>query len=361
MSDVPRDLPTPAEKLSALERAFAGVNYLYAAVAASLSEGVLTAHEFARLYMVSLVQTYYIFGETHSLINPIDYDPIKLPAAYELLKGFEEIPIPRGKAKLAIWRKAAADDTKPVYVAFHGRRGHWGDVGFDPHGDKKWQYDRYYRAGWLKAMGDTGAEVIAVHLSGQGASEQYKKMLPGEAAFAEDVKALADYLESRHIAPERVRLTGESLGGAVATMLAVEMTRRGQAPRGLALINSFSSMTECIMSLFKRLSRQTVSRMLLHKFETHKRFEGLDPEKTSLCLIHAVDDKIVPYEHLHRLHQKALERSIDVGVYDLNKTHMLPDRTSEHTGWDPLKLVNFIEGFFALPRKDKAQRASMGR
>jgi fermentation-respiration switch protein FrsA (DUF1100 family) len=68
---------------------------------------------------------------------------------------------------------------------------------------------------------------------------------PSEELLAADARAVWNYAtRDRRVQPHRILLYGESLGGAVAARLAVELCQTGTAPAGLILRSTFSSLTD---------------------------------------------------------------------------------------------------------------------
>ncbi len=383
MSDAAEDISTPAlsvsedrHRLLSLLSGFTGsVNRLGQAIGTAVDrarEATNTARDAVRAAAVGaqyalawaevegILRPFHdplIFGAHIPVIQPAEYYDIHKPGEYAEVQEFREQYIPRRDGiKLAVWHKQGFDSTKPVYVVFHGRRGHWGDVGFMPKRDinsetgQRCKYDRRYRLKWLKALADTGAEVIAVHLTGQGASYG-NGAKPGEGEFGKDVQALADFLREKRIPPERVVLAGESMGGAVAMMLAEEMTRRGQPPGWLALINSFTSMRRCVRSHFRHIPSPRINGAVDHKFESFKRMKNLNPEQTFLYLAHAPGDEAVNISHYRRLQHFADRNNIHVVTRDLVGDYMRTDVETPHTGWDARQVVaDMDEAFMARAR-----------
>ena len=68
---------------------------------------------------------------------------------------------------------------------------------------------------------------------------------PGEALIASDYRTIWKYLTVvRGIAPERIVIYGESLGGGVGTRLAAAACEAGECPGGLVLCSTFSSLVD---------------------------------------------------------------------------------------------------------------------
>lgn len=113
---------------------------------------------------------------------------------------------------------------KKVLLFFHGNGGHRG------HRDLDYQ-----------VLTRLGVHVFAFDYRGYG--ENPGK--PTEEKFAADARDMWKYVsETRRVAPDRIILYGESLGGGVATRLAGELCAAGTPPGGLILLSTFSSMID---------------------------------------------------------------------------------------------------------------------
>ena len=87
--------------------------------------------------------------------------------------------------------------------------------------------NRADRAPLARALVDAGFDVLLVDYRGYGGNPGS----PSEAGLALDVRAAYDALRSRDVPAEEVLLFGESLGAAVVTALATEVTAAGMVLR----------------------------------------------------------------------------------------------------------------------------------
>ena len=117
---------------------------------------------------------------------------------------------------------------------------------------------------------------------------------PSEQALIGDAWAIWQHLvEEHHVAPERIVIFGESLGGGVATQLAAHACREGQVPGGLIVQASFSSLVETAGYHSPWLP---VGWLLQDRFES----SAVMPDVRCPYLhLHGTEDRIVPY-HLGR-------------------------------------------------------------
>lgn len=256
--------------------------------------------------------------------------------------------------QLGLWVRKPDDERKPIYIVFHGRSGNWTR-------DLK-QDGGQYRLGWLNALANTGAGVIAVHSRGHGLSRLEKDTRVGESWFQRDIEKLADYIDQQKLDPGRLVIAGESLGGALATMLAVELTKRFKPPAVLGVINSFARIAEPIAHQFRekkilepatvgfspedervRAIRQAhggyMQDRLRHTFDTEARLGKLYPGKTRIYIANAPDDPVIPSDQHDRLVQAARHGYLIVDAVRLEGDRVRADCTDAHINWSPEKLA----------------------
>lgn len=279
---------------------------------------------------------------------------IGMPEAYGL-SGFEERYISGGDGgRIGLWYKPPTDPDKPVYVAFHGRTGHWGFAGNYPppkHLDEPFK-DNTYRSKWLKAMADSGAGVVAVHTRGFGRSHNSSVKKITSALIAEDMRAIDHFLEAENICPRQTVLVGESLGGALASLLSDEMAQRGRQPAMLALINTFSDMSRMVHQgvkdivwknthYLKNASEGNIRRHMKDPLNTAAHL-SLMSRDTKLYIAQAPFDDTIDASHAKRLLESARQVPLDVTFRALvgeYKTHY----PRNHTNWNPTALVADLE------------------
>jgi fermentation-respiration switch protein FrsA (DUF1100 family) len=139
----------------------------------------------------------------------------------------------------------------------------------------------------------TGVTVFIFDYRGYGRS----KGKPNEAGVLTDARAARDWLCRReNVAPDKLILMGESLGGAVAVDLAAE-----KGARGLILESTFTSLRDVGAYHFPWLPVRLLVRTQLDALATIKNYRG------PLLQSHGDQDTIVPYKFGQRLFEAANE------------------------------------------------------
>lgn len=150
-----------------------------------------------------------------------------------------------------------------------------------------------HRDDMLRELHRLGVAVLALDYRGYGRSEGS----PNEAGILADGRAARQWLAQRAgIAESEIVLMGESLGGAVATLLAAE------APaRGLVLENVFCNLPDVAAYHYPWLPIRALIRTQLNAAEAIQKYHG------PLLQIHAGADTIVPIELGRKLFAAANE------------------------------------------------------
>lgn len=155
-------------------------------------------------------------------------------------------------------------------------------------GNLSWRGDSMRQ--WVEQM-RTG--VLLIDYPGYGHSGG----APSEAGCYAAGDAAYDWLtDHRHVAPERILLFGGSLGGAVATDLALRRPHRA-----LVLLCAFTS--------FPDMAQKTVP-WLPGRWLVHNQFDNL--KKIPSCagpvfIAHGTEDQLIPYEQGEHLFEAAQE------------------------------------------------------
>lgn len=225
--------------------------------------------------------------------------------------------------RLETWYHKPAQKDGPVFVVFHGNKGHFGSVG-DVRGDE----DPQFRLELLKAIEKAGAGYVAVTLRGFGRSTGN----PGEAGFSEDVKTVTDFIHQQNIDPKQVIAFGESMGGSVAAMLADHMTAKDQPPAMLCMVSGFTSLAKRIADDFPNLRTGEIDAVLDHKLNAEALLGRLSREHTFVYFAHAKADTTTAYHHTERLYQAALRHGLDAQI------EMLPGHV-RHINWDAAPII----------------------
>jgi len=118
---------------------------------------------------------------------------------------------------------------------------------------------------------------------------------PSEAGTHLDAQAAWKYLvEQRKVPPEQILIFGRSLGGSVASHLAV-----AHAPSGLIVESSFTSIPDLGQDLYFFLPVRWLSRF---HYDTR---EAISQVRCPVLVIHSRQDNLVPFRHGQRLFQAA--------------------------------------------------------
>lgn len=118
---------------------------------------------------------------------------------------------------------------------------------------------------------------------------------PSEAGLHRDAERAWQYLtETRGVAPEKIILFGESLGGALAAHLAAR-----QRPGALVLASAFTSVPDLAADLYPWLPVRWLARL---RYDTRAALARAD---CPVLVAHSPDDEIVPFRHGQRLFETA--------------------------------------------------------
>lgn len=232
--------------------------------------------------------------------------PIMPPEEYPELKALgvrESFVTASDGAKIALWEKQGVPG-KPHFLLFHGNTGDWVDSG--PKSHRKFpNYDRHATLQFMEKIGQTGAGFTAVHMRGYGRSRTSldpadEKFKPGEEAFSRDLDAVITHMTRvRRIPHDQVVVAGMSMGTAVATMAAEQMTQRSQPPALLTLCNPFTRMDDLASDVVRmkyhvKVLRDEVAEYLRHPFNTEERVKNLSPATAIYIFTSGADSKIDP-------------------------------------------------------------------
>lgn len=141
----------------------------------------------------------------------------------------------------------------------------------------------------------TGLSVLALDYRGYGESEGR----PSEEGMYRDARAGWDWLAAR-IAPQRIVVWGESLGGAAATSVAREVQADG-VPRALVLQSAFTRIPDMATRVIPIPGIGALCRL---------RMDNLERVREIRCwklFVHSRIDEVVPFEMGERLFEAACE------------------------------------------------------
>ncbi len=142
-----------------------------------------------------------------------------------------------------------------------------------------------HRLDHCAALLETGANVFVFDYRGYGRSDGR----PDEEGTYQDAQAAWQWLRQKHFSPSGIIALGESLGGGVATELAVR-ERIG----GLILQATFTSATDLGAELFRWLP---VRRMGKIRYDTRGKLPRVS---VPVLIIHSREDRLIPFRHAER-------------------------------------------------------------
>ncbi|MBW3539758.1 MAG: alpha/beta hydrolase [Planctomycetes bacterium] len=175
---------------------------------------------------------------------------------------------------------------RPLVLFFHGNGG-----------------DRRGRADDARLFADAGADVFLIDYRGYAENPGQ----PTETGLIADARAAWKYaVETRGVAPQRIIVYGESLGGGVAVPLAAEVSRAGTPPGGLVLRSTFSSMVDAAAVHYPWLP---VRLLLLDRYRSDLAITSV---KCPVLMLHGTQDTIVPLALGRRLFALAPPESAGV-------------------------------------------------
>src|SRR5262249_20259552 len=143
-----------------------------------------------------------------------------------------------------------------------------------------------------------------------------------EEAIAADARAAWRYATvERRVAPRRIILYGESIGGAVATRLTSELCAAGTCPAGLFIRSTSSNLADAARLRYPFLPKKFLP------VERYAAVEHIARVTCPLVMLHGRQDQTIPYE----LGRKVFDAAPDQSEGGVRKTFVdLPD--SDHNG-----------------------------
>ena len=140
-----------------------------------------------------------------------------------------------------------------------------------------------HRLDQIEVFHRLGLNVLIIDYRGYGASSGK----PSEEGTYQDALAAWNYLtQEKRLAPERVIVFGESLGGSVAAWLAAR-----QPPAGLVIYASFTSVPEMAQALYPMFP---ASRLARYRYDTRAALRGVN---CPVLILHSPEDEIIPFSH----------------------------------------------------------------
>ena len=150
-----------------------------------------------------------------------------------------------------------------------------------------------HRIAYLPTLHELGYAALLIDYRGYGRSTGS----PSEQGTYRDASAAWQYLVSmRAFRPRDIVILGESLGGGVATWLALE-----HPPRALVLASAFTSVPDLAAGLYPWLPVRWLSRIQYDSLDRIRRVDA------PIFIAHSRDDDLVPYRHGEQLFAAARE------------------------------------------------------
>jgi fermentation-respiration switch protein FrsA (DUF1100 family) len=251
----------------------------------------------AVLVLVFLFQSHLVF------FPGTGREVVVTPQSYGL--GFETVGIRTadGETLQAWW--VPAEGARGTVLFFHGNAGNIS-----------------HRLDYLLMFNRLRYSTLIVDYRGYGRSTG----TPSEEGTYRDAEAAWEHVRHARMArPQDVVIAGESLGAAVATWLAAEMSlipdpspegrredrapafpseermKAGMGPRAVVLFSTFTSVNDLGAQVYWFLPVRLLSRIGYDNLENLKRI------RAPVFIAHSRDDDIVPYAHGKRLYDAANE------------------------------------------------------
>ncbi len=140
-----------------------------------------------------------------------------------------------------------------------------------------------HRLPLYQLLHEVGVNVLAYDYRGYGRSEGR----PGEAGTYRDAEAAVDWLKSRGFGETNLVAFGESLGGGIASELAL----RRPGLRGLILASTFTSVPDLGAELFPWLPVRLVSTIA---YDTRSKLPRI---RVPTLILHSREDTLVRFRH----------------------------------------------------------------
>lgn len=177
--------------------------------------------------------------------------------------------------RLAAWWIPAPKPARGTVLLFHGNAGNMS-----------------HRIDYAKMFYGLGYNTVLVDYRGYGDSTGE----PSEQGTYRDALASWQWLSARGIPAQDIVIFGESLGGGVATWLAVQ-----HPPRALILASTFTSIPDLGAQVYPWLPVRWISR--IH----YNNIAHLENMRAPVLIAHSPGDDLIPYAHGQRLFEAAHE------------------------------------------------------
>ena len=216
----------------------------------------------------------YLF-QSHLVYFPATgREAVVTPQSYGLRYDAVSLRTADGETLDAWW--VPAENARGVVLFFHGNAGNIS-----------------HRIDYLQMFHRLRYSTLIVDYRGYGKSTG----TPSEDGTYRDAEAAWEHLRhARFAQPQDIVVAGESLGAAVASWLAAEVS-----PRAVLMFSTFTSVTDLGAQVYWFLPVRLLSRMGYDNLANLKRI------RAPVFIAHSRDDDIVPYAHGRRLYEAAAE------------------------------------------------------
>lgn len=169
-----------------------------------------------------------------------------------------------------------------------------------------------HRGGGLARWADVlDSSILIIDYPGYGQSTG----TPSEpSCYAAGEAALSWLANEQHFSPERIVLNGASLGGAIATELALH-----HECRALVLIKAFTSIPDMAQDRFPWLP---LRRLVHHQYDNLSKLPNIH---RPVFIVHGTTDRVIPFAHGERLFAAANEPKEFVPIAGNDHNDRLPD------------------------------------
>lgn len=196
-----------------------------------------------------------------------------------------------------------AQEARAVVLFFHGNAGNIS-----------------HRLDSLRIFNSLGLSVLIFDYRGYGLSSGR----PSEQGTYRDAQAAWRHLvDARGFSPARIILFGRSLGGAVATWLAVQ-----QPAAALIVESAFRSVPDLAAEIYWFLPVRRLARI---EYPVERLIGAVS---APVLIVHSRDDEIIPFSHAEALDAAAGERSRLLVIGGDHNTGFLRDEARYRAGLD---------------------------
>jgi fermentation-respiration switch protein FrsA (DUF1100 family) len=226
-------------------------------LAAALGWGVAVYAGLA-LYLYVFQARYVYFPELPS--RQVDATPADIGLAFEAVR----LNTADGET-LAGWF-IPAPAARGTLLYLHGNGGNIG-----------------HRLDQIEVFHRLGLNVFIIDYRGYGTSSGK----PSEEGTYQDALAAWNYLtQQKRLAPDRIVVFGESLGGSIAAWLAAR-----HPPAGLVMYASFTSVPDMAQALYPMFPASLLAR---YRYDTRA---ALARVACPVLILHSPEDEIIPFSH----------------------------------------------------------------